>query len=113
MNKRDLVFVPVGNDAKPHPGIVLDIWDDDLVVVVIAGTGTERSHFPFIKVAAESKEAKALRLYKDTYFYLSNVVAVPKASKFLAVVRGKCPPELFRRLTEFAAPAIASVKGSP
>lgn len=105
MNERDVVFFPLGPKHLPHPGVVVRI-EDDQMIIVCGGTGTARD-LPHIVVQANSRDARALKLYKDTYFYESNVVALRPGSARQTTMR--CPPELFWKLKAMANEVIARV----
>jgi hypothetical protein len=101
--RKDLVWIPLGPDSRPHPGIVIVVVPAG-VIVVAGGTGTLREHYPHITVRARSRDGMALGLTKDTHFYESNVVALPAAR--VAGTGRRCPPQLFTQLEQFAAPAV-------
>ena len=92
---RDRVEVEIVDSRKPgvalpHPAVVLRI--DTQIAVVAMGTGTGRD-IERVSVAAGSREAKALGLSKDTFFYRSNVLVVPVDQ--IRPGHGRCPPGLF------------------
>ena len=106
MNRREVVWAPLGDDRSlvrpaPHPGIILEIDDEEGVALVFAGTGTLRPDLPHITVKRGTREAFALKLEKDTHFYPSNCRAFD-----LTVLRtrpGRCPPGLHAELSDLAA----------
>ncbi len=68
-------------------------------------TGTERTHYPHVKVEHGEAYGKALQLEKDSFFYRSGVVAT-RVEK-LQRGRGRCPPGLFFKLAELIREAMA------
>lgn len=95
IERRAVVHVPFG--GKNRVAIVLDAEDAGMVGV-IAVTGTDRD-LDRVEVSAGSREAKAIGgIYKDSYFYPSNIAAVP--AEQCTVQRGRCPPELYERLLD-------------
>lgn len=112
MNARDSVHLPLPG-TEPHPAIVLRVEGE--WVQVIYGTGTKRD-LPVVVVEERSREAKALELYKTTYFYQRNTRLAKSAE--LTPRNRRCPPGLFldlRRLVEGTDPSEApdSGKSSP
>ena len=96
LRERDFVLLPLAE--KNRPAVVLLILDRERVLVIY-GTGTPRE-LARVEVRPESREGKALGLYKPTYFYSSNVrVAVRSV---LINQQRRCPPELFLRLRAIA-----------
>lgn len=102
MNERDVVFVPLGPRHLPHPGVVVAVTQESMIVVC-GGTGTQRD-LPHVVVRAMSREARALALYKDTYFYENNVILLSTSDVTPTTLR--CPPELFRQLAALADPLL-------
>lgn len=92
----DLVLLPL--EGKDRPAVVLASVDEERVRV-IHGTGTARD-MPRVEVRPETREGKALRLYKPTYFYASNV-RIARGAGLMRLER-RCPPELFGRLRALA-----------
>jgi hypothetical protein len=89
---RDFVDLAIG--GSNHPAIVVYVEADRLTVIY--GTGTARLITPTIVVEPHTRYGKALKLYKPTYFYWSNVrVVTPRVlnSRFM-----RCPPGLFADL---------------
>jgi hypothetical protein len=83
---------------KNRPAIVLQVLDSE-TVLVIYGTGTARE-LPRVEVRPESREGKALGLYKPTYFYTTGV----RVAAMAVLIRRdrRCPPELFGQLRAIA-----------
>ncbi|MDQ3031069.1 MAG: hypothetical protein M3Y87_01525 [Myxococcota bacterium] len=98
IDRRALVLIPFG--GKDRLAVVLDGGVD--VVVVIAVTGTERA-LDRVHVDVGSRAAIALQLSKPTFFYASNIAAVPAA--LCRVLPRKCPPELHEQLLALRARA--------
>jgi hypothetical protein len=94
MNPCDSVLVPLPG-TEPHPAIVLRIEGE--WARVIYGTGTRRE-LPVVVVEERSREAKALELYKTTYFYRSNERLVKLTE--LRPRNRRCPPGLFLKLRD-------------
>jgi hypothetical protein len=98
IERRSVVDVPLGGATpKPRRAVVLDD-EVDGIVVVIAVTGTDRE-IDRVVVEPESREGKAVRLYKPSFFYAANIAAVP-ASACSVVAGARCPPELHERLLD-------------
>lgn len=89
---RDVVLFPHEPSDKTRIGVVMDA-NDTSVVVLLYGTGTKRE-LPRVEVQPDSREGKALRVYKPTYFYAETCAVVRAALKVVS----RCPPELFTRL---------------
>ncbi len=100
---RDRVEIDVIDHRKPevslpHPGVVLRV-EGGVAVVVAMGTGSERA-LPRVRVEARTREAIALGLSKDTYFYRSNIFVVPVEK--VRPARGRCPPNVYIELIALA-----------
>lgn len=71
MKPRDPVFVHHGK--KWRPGFVLEVQEDGACLLVIAGTGTQRDHYPYVVFEARTNFGRAQKFTKDTYFYASGL----------------------------------------
>lgn len=112
---RDVVKVP--GRKRDHPGVVFRIEND--VAFVIWGTGNACPD-PVHVVRAGTRDARALRLNKDTYFAAENVVMLASTDlkpwfvehRPAGIGRSvsqplRCPPQLFLELRELGEKGLA------
>jgi hypothetical protein len=90
MQPRDAVWVHFG--GKKRPGFVVSVDGDKCLV--IAGTGTPRPHYPSISIDSFTREGKAQRFEKITYFYPSNVELFLNSQVEIRNA-AKCPHSIF------------------
>lgn len=90
MNRGDLAWVDAD---KRRPAIILRVSDDQ--VTVIYGTGTVRLEWGHVCVQPNSRAGKVLKLSKPTYFYVRNVLLVPRT---MVATCGSCPLRVFMEL---------------
>jgi hypothetical protein len=88
-----------------HPAVVVDV--DGEQYVLIYGTGTNRPDILRVAVDPQTRNGKALRLSKPTYFYKTNVRVAKMAA--LRSRYGRCPPGLFVELRELVDKAFSEM----
>jgi hypothetical protein len=103
MTEGDVVRFLHRESDKRRTGVLLRSFGD--VFIVVFGTGTRRDQ-PHVLVRARTRSARALDLYKDTYFYAPQVVAI--RSDHLEKI-GRCPPGLFVELRGLSAARVGSM----
>ena len=82
--------------GKRRPCVVLRLRLGDGALVVLAGTGTPRD-LPRVVVEAGTRAWKAMRLDKDTYFYLPPLAF---AEAEVEPTGGVCPPNKLQEMRE-------------